>query len=361
MNILFMNNVKGPGIYGIERWMLAMAEQLRQIGHRPLLAARRDSDLLRAAQAQGLPCLPFRLHAGFGWIDALRLRRFLKRERIDGVLAKNYKHLRVAARARTGLPVALLCRRGASGDVADTWRHRLALGGADGIVVPSAALQKEFCRAPWLDAKRVFVMPHEIDVAAAAATPPVAGLPPCACRVVFAGRLAPIKGTDVLLRAWRAVQPQAPEARLLLVGDSEGVDYRRMAEELGIADSVDFAGFQADAKPWIAAAGLLVLPSRSEGAGFVLLEAMALGLPCVGSRVGGIPEYIAEGETGRLVPPDEVEALAAALMELIHDPDRRRQMGEAARRRVRERFSAGQGAIQLIGIFERLRAERARA
>ena len=360
MNILFMNNVKGPGVYGIERWMLVMAGQLRRLGHSPLLAARPDSGFLRAAQAQGLPALPFRLRAGLGGIDALRLRRILKRERIDGVFVKNYKHLRVAALARTGLPVALLCRRGNTNDIVDTWRHRLAVGRADGIVVPSDALRKEFCQAPWLKAERVFVMPHEIDVAAAEATPPAAGLPPCACRVVFAGRLTPDKGTDVLLRAWRTVRRRAPDAHLLLVGDTEGPDYRRMAADLGIADSVDFAGFQMNAKPWIAASDLLVLPSRKEGAGFVLLEAMALGLPCVGSRIGGIPEYIQEGETGTIVPPEDADALSDALTALILDPDRRRHMGEAARRRVREHFPAGGSAPRLVSLFEQILARRTR-
>ncbi len=357
MNVLFMNNSKGAACYGIERWMLNTALQLQARGHGVFLAARPESGLYREAAQRGLRGLPSRPRAGLAWLEALRLRAFLARARMDGLCVKNYKHLRLAALARIGLPVMVLCRRGNSGDIRDTWRHRWTVTRcADAILVPSEALRREFCRCAWLDPRRVVVLHHEIDAAAAAAARPAAGLPPCACRVVFAGRLGFTKGTDVLLKAWRTVQAAAPGARLLLVGGNEDRDYRRLAGELGVGGTVDFAGYQPDAKPWIAASDLLVLPSRREGAGFVLLEAMALARPCIGARVGGIPEYIEEGTTGLLVPPGEVGPLANALLELIRDPARRRALGEAGRRRAETVFPPGRALDTLIALLGRGRA-----
>ncbi len=361
MTFLFMNNIKGAACYGVERWMLTLAAGLRRRGHRIIVAARPDSGMLRASAAAGLDVLPLRVRAGLGWAQALRLRAFMARHGVDGICVKNYKHLRMAALARTGLPAALVCRRGSTGDIADSLRHRQAINAcADAVIVPSEALKAEFARIAWLDPRRVIVLPHEIDAAAAAAARPAAGLPACACRVVFAGCLSPVKGTDLLLQAWRRVHDRAPGARLLLVGASSGPDYRGLAAALGVADTVDFAGYQEDAKPWIAASDVLVLPSRREGAGFVLLEAMALGRPCVGTRVGGIPEYLADGVSGLLIPPDDDAALADALLALIGDPDRRRRLGAAGRLRIDTTFAVGRSVPRFEALMADLRARRGR-
>ncbi len=339
--------------------MLAMAAELKRLGHAPFVAARPASGFLLEARTRGMRCLPLRLVCGLEWIATLRLRAFLVRENIDGICVKNYKHARLAALARCGLPANILCRRGNNGDIRNTLRHRLTITRcADGVLVPSAALKLEFCRVAWLDPARVFVLRHEIDAHGMASVHPAEGLPDASCRVLFVGRLCPTKGTDILLQAWRIAQSRAPQARLLLVGETEGVDYRRMAADLGIAASVDFAGFQNDTKPWIAAADILVLPSRREGAGFVLLEAMARGIPCIGSQIGGIPEYIAHNETGLLTPVGQAQALAEALLDLINDPAKRLRLGAAGRRRAETCFQAGLAAVRFVEIFTELKALR---
>jgi glycosyltransferase involved in cell wall biosynthesis len=169
-----------------------------------------------------------------------------------------------------------------------------------------------------------------------------------------AGRLVPIKGFDLLLQALPAILDALPASRLLLVGD--GPDrplLEAQARALGVADRVQLVGVHAQVAPFLAAADLLVAPSRNEGLGKALVEAMALGCPVVATRVGGIPTVVADGETGRLVPPEDPGALAQAVAELLGDPGLRQTMGEAGRRRA-EQFSLAVMESRLLSLYREL-------
>ena len=154
------------------------------------------------------------------------------------------------------------------------------------------------------------------------------GISPRETWLVFVGRLTPEKGLDVLLQALRS---DLAVDGLLVVGDGADRSWLE-AEATAATIPVRFCGYREDVSPFLAAADVFVMPSRSEGLPFSLLEAMAHGLPVVCSSVGGIPR--AAENCGRLVPPDSPSALAAALRELAQDAETRRALGEAARARV---------------------------
>jgi glycosyltransferase involved in cell wall biosynthesis len=166
--------------------------------------------------------------------------------------------------------------------------------------------------------------------------------------VLFVGNLEPRKQVHLLLQAMACVREHVPGARLLIVGSGEsaGADdqttrLRLLAAELGISDAVRFVGRLPDERllDAYAAADVFALPSSSEAQGIVVLEAMACGLPVVASRVGGLIGTIRDAETGFLVPPGDVDALANRLLELLRDPARRDAMGATARRAVEKRFT----------------------
>ncbi|MZD04590.1 glycosyltransferase, partial [Streptomyces sp. SID5785] len=162
---------------------------------------------------------------------------------------------------------------------------------------------------------------------------PPAGLPegtgPLA---VCVGRLCRQKGQDVLVAAWPEVLRRLPGARLVLVGDGPDADRLRGAAP----PSVTFAGAVADPVPWYRAADLVVLPSRWEGMALAPLEAMACGSPVLLGDVDGARESLPPGRAaGSLVPPGRPEALARALVRLLGDPARLRDLGESAHRHVR--------------------------
>jgi glycosyltransferase involved in cell wall biosynthesis len=179
-------------------------------------------------------------------------------------------------------------------------------------------------------AARVVPVPNAVRVPAAAARPPGA-----APNVVFLGEIGDRKGAFVLLEAWARL---APGASLTLAGDGAVDRARRVIAERGLDVQVRSWLSPAQVGELLAEADVLVLPSRNEGQPMAVLEAMAHGLCVVASDVGGIPELVDDGRTGLLVPPDDVEALVAALRKVLTDDGLRAALGAAARERVLEEF-----------------------
>ncbi len=153
-------------------------------------------------------------------------------------------------------------------------------------------------------------------------------------------RLEEQKGHRDLLEAFVRVRAEIPGARLLLAGSGpQDAALRAQAAALGLGDAVIFAGFRDDVDQVMAALDLVVLPSLWEGFGLVLLEAMRAGRAIVATSVSAIPEIVADGQTGLLVPPRDAGALTAAVAALLRDPRRRAAMGAAGKARLRAAFS----------------------
>jgi len=179
-------------------------------------------------------------------------------------------------------------------------------------------------------------------------------LDPAAFVVVGLGRLVPIKGFDLLVRTLPALAAQIPSARVLLAGD--GAEQPRLvalARSLGVAERLVMPGEVFDATTYLAAADVLAVPSRNEGMGRVIVEAMALAIPVVATAVGGIPDVVADGESGRLVAPEDVDALAEALVELGRDEALRGKLGEAAQARAGS-FSSTVAREKLLAVYAEL-------
>jgi len=184
------------------------------------------------------------------------------------------------------------------------------------------------------------------------------GLDENAFVIVGLGRLIRIKGFDLLVGALPSVSAQIPSTRVVLVGDGpERVGLEALATSLGVTDRVRLTGDRVDVPSHLVAADVVVVPSRNEGMGRVIVESMALGLPVVATAVGGIPAVVTDGECGRLVEPDDVQALAAALVELGRDPGLRRKLGAAALERA-EAFSTAVADEKLLALYEALVYEK---
>jgi glycosyltransferase involved in cell wall biosynthesis len=187
------------------------------------------------------------------------------------------------------------------------------------------------------------------------------GLASDAFVVLGIGRFVHIKGFDVLVAALGRAAAEVPTLRVILVGDGpEGDALRIQADALGVGDRLEMRGAVAGAAglvDYLAAADVCAAPSRNEGMGRVLVEAMALGLPVVGTAVGGIPSVIGADEAGRLVPADDPEELARALADLERDPALRAKLGEAARARA-EAFSTRVAEARLLALYAGLVRDR---
>ncbi|MGE5673607.1 MAG: glycosyltransferase family 4 protein [Mycobacterium leprae] len=217
---------------------------------------------------------------------------------------------------------------------------------ADRIVAVSDAVKRALVAAG-ADPGAIRVIPGGIALAQYAAVPPaVPGV------IGAVGRLEREKGFDVLVQAMDRLRG---EARLLIGGD--GMQRAALTEQvqgLGLNDVISLTGFVSEMPAFLGQIGLFVSSSRTEGLGLVLLEAMAAGRPVVATRVGGVPEVVADGETGILVEPENPEALAGAMKRLLSDPGLAARMSEAGRRRVEQQFSSRRMAEQTAALYREL-------
>ncbi|HEY5057720.1 MAG TPA: glycosyltransferase [Gaiellaceae bacterium] len=158
-------------------------------------------------------------------------------------------------------------------------------------------------------------------------------------RLLCVGRLIPIKGHIVLLRAFAAAKKDLPELQLDIAGRGPlEPALRALVRELGVADSVHFLGHVNPIQAAIERSAVVVVPSMGEGFGMVALEAMERARPVIAAAIGGLGELVRDGETGVLVPAGEAEPLRAAIVRVAGDLELARQMGEAGRRRALTRF-----------------------
>ncbi|MFO8079830.1 MAG: glycosyltransferase family 4 protein [Armatimonadota bacterium] len=272
-------------------------------------------------------------------------------------------HLIAGAAARLRrLPVLWHMRDLMTDSGARAWLKRAVRRIRPEVIAISEAVAAQFEGMPCT----VRVVPNGIPIERFAPGPPPEGLrdelslpaeAPVACVV---GRLTPWKGHRTLLRAWPMVLARIPEAHLLIVGevafweDDYADELRSLAEELGIAGSVTWAGFRDDVPDLLRLVDLLVLASTDEPFGRVVIEGMAAGLPVVATASGGVPEIVVEGETGLLVPPEQSGPMSDAIAEVLANPATADAMGEAGRRRAVERFDVRRVARQVGEIYDEL-------
>jgi glycosyltransferase involved in cell wall biosynthesis len=173
-------------------------------------------------------------------------------------------------------------------------------------------------------------------------------------RVLFTGRLHPQKNLDVLLEAWPEVARRSP-ANLILAGPGpERVRLEEKAKALGVGHRVQFTGPVADVAETLRAADVFVLPSVAEGMSNSLLEAMATGLACVASGIGGNVDLLDDGQTGVLIPSQEPSAWSSAILRLIDAPGAAQALGVAARRVVEQNFALGVVVDRYVALYRGL-------
>lgn len=173
--------------------------------------------------------------------------------------------------------------------------------------------------------------------------------------ILFAGKLAPRKGVDVLIRALPQVLKEV-EVKLVLAGSGNQQDYQHLAQTLGISDKIRFVGRVPDdaLRLLFSSCDLFVLPSRLEGLGIVILEAMAAGKPVVATNVGGIPELIESGQNGILVEANNEGKLAGAIVKVLSNKSLAQIIGENNMKKARERFSWEVAAQKTERVYNEL-------
>jgi len=169
------------------------------------------------------------------------------------------------------------------------------------------------------------------------------------------GRLGPEKDHETLLRACALVLRDVPDAQVLVVGSGPlAPQLASLAQTLALDGQIHFLEAQSNIAEIIAALDVVVISSRYEGCCNVILEAMAMGKPVVATAVGGNPELVLDGQTGRLVPPRDPQRLAGAIADVLEDRVRARAMGASGRQRVVEHFSVARMVDNTVALYEGL-------
>ncbi len=291
------------------------------------------------------------------------LAAWLRREEIDLVHAHMYRAEVIGTRAAVAAGTAVIVATVHSSRVRsaeDVGTLASLTPQMDRLVVPSASIERKV-RAEGRGAARFAIVPNGIDLSRfSGPVRPCAlrreyGIPSSAPLLGVIARLEPEKGHRHLVAAMPAILEAVPDAWLAVIGEGSEADaLRAQAASLGrrVAGRIVFTGRRDDVSAVTADLTVAVLPSLREAQGISLLEAMARRVPVVASDVGGIPEVITDGVDGRLVPPGDAPALAAAITELLRDPELARRLGEAGRRTVEERFSIDAQVWRIQDVYD---------
>ncbi|HOB34713.1 MAG: glycosyltransferase family 4 protein [Firmicutes bacterium] len=168
-------------------------------------------------------------------------------------------------------------------------------------------------------------------------------------------RLIPAKGVDVFLRAIQLLRPEIPELRAMVVGDGPARQQLEfLAQDLGIDGVVEFLGHRRDVPELLQKMGVFVLPTRSEGLGLSILEAMAMGVPVAAAAVGGVPELVRHQRTGLLVEAGDAYALARAVRRLLHDREKTEAMRRAAYEFAAARHDVRTMVAETLAVYRRV-------
>jgi glycosyltransferase involved in cell wall biosynthesis len=341
-------------ILGETRWLLAH-------GWRALIIAQPGSRLLEEAHDAALPAVAVGMRHPLDLSAVLALRRLLRGH--DARLVHTHSSIDSWVGGLAGRALGLAVVRGRHVSIRVPRRRALVYRLAHRIITSGEGV-KAVLVAAGLDPSRITTVASGVDLARFHASVsgarvrselglegPVAGL---------VANIRGSKGHDVFLAAAREVLATEPRARFLIVGDGIGFqDVKAKVRAQGLERSVTMTGFRRDVPEVMAALDVLVLPSiRSEAISQVLPQAMALGTPVVASRMGGSPEIVKDGDTGRLVPPGDAPALAAAILASFGDPAGTRAMAQRAQVLVQRRFSFDAQMEVTAGVYRELLAAR---
>jgi glycosyltransferase involved in cell wall biosynthesis len=363
VDIVFSIDTMSVG--GTEMNALRTAERLDRSRFRlTVVTLRGDGPLADRYAAIGVPVVRFpifNLHSAATARQAVRLARFLRRERVSLVHCHDqYSNVfSVIAARMAGVRAVVTSKRWLHSTLPYRIVNGIGFRLSSRVVANSPAVARSLERDDRLGAKRVVVVPNFVDDVAF--SPPTeaqlgtwrqeldldAGSPV----VGIIASLSPIKDHPTLLRAASALLPRWPRLRIVVVGSGPTRPaLEALASSLGIASSVRFAGLRPQTPSFHFLFDVSVLCSTSEGFPNTLVEAMAAGRPIVATDVGGVSDAVRHDENGLLVPPGDPDALARAISSLLSDPDRRREMGLRGLQRARAEF----GARIVVGSLERL-------
>jgi glycosyltransferase involved in cell wall biosynthesis len=359
---------------GPDKTILNSPRFLEPLGYRMLCAYMHPPGdpgfaVLRAkAEKYGAPLVSIPDRGAWDWRVVTEALAVCKRERVTVWHGHDYKTNALGLLLRRFWPMRLVTT--VHGWVRHTRRtplyyriDQICLPRYERVICVSDDLL-ESCLAAGVPAKNCVLLENGIDAVeytrqrSAAEAKAALGLPPDGLVVGAVGRLSGEKGFDVLIRSTHALVSRGLDVRLVVVGEgSERANLERLIRELNLTDRVRLAGWQPDVRGHFEAMDVFALSSLREGLPNVLLEAMALEVPVVSTRVNGVPRLVQDGRNGFLVNAGDQDALTTALAGLLTNPALRELFRAAGRRTVETRYSFATRMQRLKRLYDELLAE----
>ena len=344
---------------GGEQQVLHLLEGLRSHGVRAELVAQPGSPLAERAAAAAIAVHPVPMRGEWDLPAAIRIARIARAGRFSIIhlhTSRAHGLGRIASILAPG-PRVIVARRVIFPPRGRVNRWLKYLHGIDNYVAISYAV-RDTLTAAGVPGDRIAVVPSGVDCDRFAGAAPAGlrascGLPASARLVGTVGHLEHGKGQQDLIGAAALLARELPDLFFVLVGEGAGrAAFEQQAASLGIGGRVIFTGFRSDVPAVLADLDLFVMPSHAEGLCTAAVEAMAAGLPVIGTAVGGLVEVVADGQTGLLVPPANPEALADAIRRVMTDESSRRRMAAAARARAFDHFGVKNMVELTIRVYE---------
>jgi glycosyltransferase involved in cell wall biosynthesis len=355
--ILFLNSIKFTG--GGETWMVRTAKALAERGHHVCIAAREGCPLADLACDAGLHVSAIPMNGDLNPLLLWRIARLLRKEDISICVANIPRDIRITAIAKTFAHGSkLVALHQVDKPLPNRWNYKLTFNHmADMLVVNSESTRRTLHKNnPWIASQRIEVVPHGLDLskypsAQSTGLRAELGIPANAFLMGFVGRLAEQKGVLPMLAAIDVFFQENENSHLGVAGAGEWEKKARaFVQTHGWQDRIHFLGFRSDIPDLMSQFDVLLVPSLWEGFGLVLIEAMAVGTPCIASEVSSIPEIVDHEKNGILIAPGNTGDLVQALRKVVSDPALLRRLGDAGRDKVRDIFTED----RMVSHYERL-------
>jgi len=355
--------IGSTGLYGAERWILALMRSLdpQQVDCTliNLVDIRGESSaVVHAAGARNLKALDFPTGGRFNPTGIFRFSGWVRRNGIDILHAHGYKSdLYSLFAARLAGKKVISTPHGWSKEEND-WKLKLyesldrrCMRYLDRVCPLSPELREDIEKCGMRSARNIYI-PNGVDLDEADQVTERMDKPGEWITIGYVGQLIERKNIPVLLKAFRMVSEKREDLQLCLIGDGPLRQSLIMtAEELGISDRVRFTGYCEDALAWMKTFDMFVLPSQLEGIPRCLMEAAALGIPIIASDIPGSREMVEHMRTGLLFPVDDPDRLAESILFVLDHREEARIMCRSAREKVEERFSAKRMAQEYLSLY----------
>lgn len=334
---------------GVSAHMALLARGLLDRGHSVIVATGGGDAVDRVAEVPvsilRLPGLyPSRPHGLL--LAALRISALVPRLDVQ-LLHSHHRFTTIVGRlvARlTGRPLVVTVH-----EFKTNWSGLSVLWTGQAVITPSAALRAHLAAHYRVPHERISVVPNAVPLPNNQSAANIDERPV----VSFVGRLSPEKGAHYFLESLPLIRQAFPTVHPIIVGDGpEAPILRQRAKQIGFDPDALFLGVRSDVATLLAASAVVVVPSLAESFSLVALEAMHHGRAVVGTTVGGIPEVVRDGETGRLVAPGNSQALADAVVALLRSPEERTRLGNNGQAIARRDFSPDQMVQGTLAVYK---------